>query len=46
MEANNFSAVYGSRFRAGIFPGVPAAPEIAGRYKPLANCLLSGGLAA
>jgi hypothetical protein len=22
------------------------APEIAGRYKPLANCLRSGGLAA
>jgi hypothetical protein len=41
MEANNFNAIYGSCFRE-----CAAAPEIAGRYEPLANCLRSGGLAA
>jgi len=29
-----------------IFRESAAAPEIAGRYKPLAHCIRSGGLAA
>jgi hypothetical protein len=44
-EANNFNAVYGSCFRAGNFPReFAAAPEVADRYKPLANCLGPEGL--
>jgi hypothetical protein len=47
MEANNFNAVYGFCFRGWqLFRESAAAAEIAGRYKPLANCLRSGGLAA
>jgi hypothetical protein len=46
MEANNFNPVYGSLSGLAIFRESAAAPEIAGRYKPLANCLRSEGLAA
>jgi hypothetical protein len=46
-EANTFNAFYGTWFRANNFSGSPLEqPKIAGRYKPLAHCLCSGGLAA
>jgi hypothetical protein len=45
MEANNINAVH--RFvRGWQFRESAAAPEIAGRDKPLADCRRSGGLAA
>jgi hypothetical protein len=46
MEANNFNAIYFLFQGWQFFWESAAAPEIAGRYKPLANCLRSGGLAA
>jgi hypothetical protein len=47
IETNTLNAFYGTWFRADSSSGSPLEqPEIAGRYKPLAHCLCSAGLAA
>ena len=46
-QKRTLSAFYATWFRANNFPGSPLEqPKIAARYKPLAHCLCSGGLAA
>jgi hypothetical protein len=46
-RSDNFKAVYGAWSRVGNFSGSSLQQlETAGRYKPQAYCLRSGGLAA
>jgi hypothetical protein len=47
IETNTLNVFYGTWFRADSFFESPLKqPEIASRYKPLAHCLCSAGLAA